>query len=300
MVMSTVPVIDSSLSFVDEGSGPPVLFLHGNPTSSYLWRNILPPLGRHGYRTLIGMGRSGSSGRGYRLADHLACLDAFLDALELRDLTLVGHDWGGVMALALARRHPERVTGVAILEAHLHPIESWSGMSVGDREMFSRLRADGSGERSVLDGNFFVEVVLPSGIMRDLTTKEHDRYREPFPDAASRMPILQWVREIPIAGQPADVAHLIVQNQKALKDPALPTLLMHGDPGAVIGAAGVAWCAEFGRATTITAVGAGTHFLPEDRPGEIVDALVAWLAGTSPPALRVMELRPTSPDRWCK
>ena len=134
------------MSFTDAGSGPLVLFLHGNPTSSYLWRNIAPTIAAHGYRTiavdLIGMGASGASNRGYRLVDHLAYLETFLDALAVNELTLVGHDWGGVLALALARSRPDQVRGVSILEAHIHPIDSWSDLPQPDQEMFSRLSLD--------------------------------------------------------------------------------------------------------------------------------------------------------------
>lgn len=287
METRSLPDLDTHLSFVDGGSGPPLLFLHGNPTSSYLWRHVLPPLVRRGYRTiavdLVGMGRSGPSGRGYRLVDHLAHLDAFLHGLALSGATLVGHDWGGVLALALARRHPRLVAGVAVLETHLHPVDSWAAMSAGDRELFGRLRAEGSGEQAVLVENVFVETVLPSGILRGLSGEEHDRYREPFPDAASRAPVLQWVREIPIEGEPADVAQLVLDNQQALCDPGLPTLLLHGDPGALVGQDEIAWCAAHGRAMTTAPVGAGTHFLPEDVPGGIAAALVAWLPATRPP-----------------
>ena len=270
------------MSFLDDGSGPLVLLLHGNPTSSYLWRNVVPALAGLGYHViavdLVGMGQSGPSGRGYRLVDHLAYLAAFVDALGVREFVLVGHDWGGVIALALARSHRESVRGVAILEAHLHPIESWSVMSDADREMFSRLRAVGSGEQAIIEENFFVEVVLPAGVVRSLSAAEHDAYRGPFIDAGSRAPILQWVREIPIGGEPADVAGVIVRNQEALQDAELPTLLMHGVPGALIGKAEIEWCATNGRAMTLAAIGEGTHFLPEDRPNEIVDALSEWLS----------------------
>ena len=234
-MFKTASVIDSRMSFVEQGSGRPVLFLHGNPTSSYLWRNVLLVIAHGGFRAiavdLIGMGQSGTSSRGYQLTDHIAYVDAFVHALDLHDLVLVGHDWGGAIALALARRHPGRVAGVAILETHLHPIDSWSDMTVADRDMFSQLRADGTGERLVLDENFFIEIVLPSGIARELTPEEHDRYRQPFPDASSRVPILEWVRQIPIEGQPHDVAALILQNQDVLMDATLPTLLYAATPG---------------------------------------------------------------------
>lgn len=274
------------MAFVELGSGPLVVFLHGNPTSSYLWRNVTPAVAARGYRTiavdLIGMGASGPSSRGYRLIDHLEYLEALLDTLDTPSLTLVGHDWGGVLALALARSRPEQVDGVGLLESHLHPIEHWSGFSDADREMFSRLRAPGTGEQAIIEENFFIEAVLPSGILRTLDTEEHDRYRAPFLDRAARAPILQWVREIPIAGAPADVKQIIQDNLEVLRDPERPTLLMHGSPGAIIGPQEIAWCTTRGKAMAVKSVGAGTHFLPEDRPGEIAGALVAWLPPPPP------------------
>lgn len=282
----SLPALDSTMSFLADGSGPLVMLLHGNPTSSHLWRNVIPNLAGLGYHViavdLIGMGLSGPSRRGYRLLDHLAYLEAFVDTLGAPELVLVGHDWGGVLALALARSRRESVRGVAVLEAHLHPIASWSDMSEADREMFSRLRAHGSGEQAIIGENFFVEVVLPSGIVRRLGTTEHDGYRAPFSNAESRAPILQWVREIPIGGRPADVAQTIVQNQEVLQDADLPTLLLYGTPGALVGQAEVQWCATHGRAMTLASIGEGTHFLPEDRPGDIVKALVVWLRTLKP------------------
>lgn len=218
-----VTVLNSSMAFVELGSGPLVLFLHGNPTSSYLWRNVTPGVAAHGYRTiavdLIGMGASGPSSRGYRLIDHLAYLEAFLDTLDAPHLTVVGHDWGGVLALALARSRPEQIDRVGLVEAHIHPIERWSDFSDADREMFSRLRTEGTGEQAIMEENFFIEAVLPSGIFRTLNAEEHDNYRAPFLDQDSRAPIQQWVREIPIAGTPADVAQIIQDNLDVLRDP---------------------------------------------------------------------------------
>lgn len=277
----TLPVLDSSISFVEQGSGPLVLLLHGNPTSSYLWRDVTPPLAARGYRTiavdLIGMDASGASRRGYRLVDHLAHLEALLDTLDAPHLTLVGHDWGGVLALALARSRPQQVRGVGIMEAHIHPIERWSDLSDADRAMFSRLRAEGTGEQAIVEENVFIEAVLPSGILCTLSAEEHDHYRAPFLDRAARAPILRWVREIPIAGTPTDVAQILRDNLAVLRDPGQPTLLLHGSPGAIVGPDEIAWCTTHGQSMTVRSVGAGTHFLPEDRPSEIADALIEWL-----------------------
>ncbi len=263
------------------GSGDPVVFLHGNPTSSFLWREVLPAVAAAGHRCLavdlIGMGGSGKPDIAYRFADHAEYLDALLDVLGT-DVppVLVGHDWGAVLALHLAGRRPSRVRAVAFCEGHIHPVDTWEDLG-GGAEMFQRLRAPGTGEALVLEENFFVEQVLPGGMERALTPSEMDGYRAPFPDPASRRPVLAWVREIPIEGSPADMVEQVAANQHVIADPAVETLLMHGDPGAVIGADEVAWCREHGRSLTVVDVGPGQHFLPEDRPGHIAAALVGWL-----------------------
>jgi haloalkane dehalogenase len=281
---ASADVRGSRLRYVEVGDGPPVLFLHGNPTSSYLWRNVLGPVARHGFRCialdLIGMGGSGKPAIGYRLADHVAFLDAFLDAMELPPTVVVGHDWGAVLAVDLLSRRPDQVRALAFMEGHLHPIDRWSDMDPGGRELFGALRTPGVGERMVLGDNMFVEQVLPSGMAHHLTDEEWAAYRAPFLRPADRLPILSWVREIPIEGEPADVADLVARNQRVLVSASVPTLLLHGTPGAVVGAAEVRWCRTHCPAMAIADIGPGTHFLPEDRPDEIVAALVGWLPRT--------------------
>jgi haloalkane dehalogenase len=273
------------MHYLEAGTGDPVLFLHGNPTSSRLWRRVIPLLADTGRRCLavdlIGMGRSGKPEIDYRLADHIRYLDALIDSLGLANLTLVGHDWGAVIALNYARRFPDRVAGVAFLEGHLHPIEHWADLDQGGREMFQRLRTPGVGEQLVIEENFFLEKVLPAGTLRTLTETEMQAYREPFLAPASRRPMLRWPREIPIEGTPADVVALVLANQAVITDPAMPTLLLYADPGAVIGPAEVDWCREHGRSLTMTNVGQGTHFLPEDCADQIAAGLRRWLEDLS-------------------
>ncbi|MEV8378020.1 haloalkane dehalogenase [Kribbella sp. NPDC056861] len=281
--MATVAVLDSWLYYGETGTGTPVVFLHGNPTSSYLWRNILAPVAKYGCRCialdLIGMGESGRPDLSYRFADHAAYVDGFIEALGLDDLILVGHDWGAVLALDYARRHPDRVRAVALLEGHLHPIDRWADFDAGGRELFQSLRTPDLAERLILEENFFIEKVLPSGVLRTLKPEELDAYRAPFADPRDRRTMLAWAREIPIEGDPADVTELVLANQSVIADPAVPKLLMHATPGAVIGAAEVEWCRDHGQNLTITDVGTGLHFLPEDRSEQIADALTDWLPG---------------------
>jgi haloalkane dehalogenase len=279
-----VAVEGSVLHYVAVGAGEPVVFLHGNPTSSHLWRRVLEPVAQAGGRRclavdLIGMGRSGKPDIGYRLADHVRYLDAFLERTAPDGVTLVGHDWGGVIALDHARRHPARVRGVAVLESHLRPIPTWDDLDDGGRQLFGGLRTPGVGERMVFEDNVFVEAILQAGTLRRLTAEDLDAYRAPFTDPATRLPMLAWAREIPIAGEPADVVEVVEANREVIRDPGMPVLLLHATPGAVVDAAAVARSRAEGRNLTVADVGAGLHFLPEDRPAEIAAHLTTWLGG---------------------
>ena len=199
-----VSVLGTGISYVDTGEGDPIVFLHGNPTSSYLWRNVIPhvsDIGRCLAPDLVGMGASGPApDGGYRFADHVRYLDAWFDALGLdSDVTLVVHDWGGDLGHYWAQRHPDRVKAIAYMETHVQP------MTLSDfPEVFGAIRST-EGEKLVLEGNLFIEKVLPMSVMRTLTDEEMNTYRAPYPTPDSRKPTLEWPRELPIDGHPADV-----------------------------------------------------------------------------------------------
>jgi haloalkane dehalogenase len=260
------------LHHTSTGSGRPVLFLHGNPTSSYLWRHVLPALpGRLIAVDLMGMGASAKPDIPYRLADHISSVTAFIEGLDLRDLVLVAHDWGVAIALSCLRALPDRVAGVAFMEGHLRPLRGWDGIDA----VFRDLRAPGSGERMVLEENFFIETLLPAATT--LSPADLDAYRRPFPTPESRRPILQWVREIPIAGEPADTARLLEAAWAHFRDSPVPKLLVHGDPGAIVTAEVVAMCRDSLSHLTVADVGAAGHFLPEDAPDRLAAAVARWL-----------------------
>ena len=196
-----VRVHDTVISYVDVGAGPPIVFLHGNPTWSYLWRNIIPhvsDLGRCLAPDLVGMGQSGpAAGSAYRFVDHAGYLDGWFEALDLtRDVTLVVHDWGSALGFYRAHRYPAQVRAIAYMEAIIQP-RRWDDFPAGRDEMFRKLRSD-QGERLVLDENFFIEVVLPKSIIRRLSDEEMAAYRRPFPIRELRLPMLVWPRELPI------------------------------------------------------------------------------------------------------
>jgi haloalkane dehalogenase len=273
-----VPVLDSEISFVDVGHGDPIVFLHGNPTSSYLWRNIIPhvgDLGRCLAPDLVGMGQSAPApGGGYRFADHARYLDAWFEALGLtRNVALVLHDWGSALGFQWASRHPERVRALAYMEAIVAP-RRWDDVPPGRDGMFRALRSP-EGERLIFDENFFVETVLPKGVNRSLSDAEMDAYRRPFGDRASRVPMLAWPRELPIEGEPADVVALVECYGAWLEQSDVPKLWVNADPGSLLTGRARELCRRFPNQREVTVK--GIHYVQEDCPAEIGQALRMFL-----------------------
>lgn len=275
-----VKVLDSEMTFVDVGSGSPIVFLHGNPTSSYLWRNIIPyaaPLGRCLAPDLIGMGGSGKSPTGrYRFTDHSRYLDVWFDALEIRrNVILVLHDWGSALGFYWAFRHPDRVRGIAYMESILQP-RHWSDFPEGRDRMFRALRST-EGERMIFEENFFVEKILPASIIRTLSAAEMDAYRAPFIEPESRLPTLVWPRELPIEDEPADVTEIVEKYAAWIKDSPVPKLFVNGEPGSIIRERARSFCRSWHNQVEITVK--GIHFLQEDSPKEIGLALSSFING---------------------
>jgi haloalkane dehalogenase len=207
-----VTVRSSSMHYVESGVGDPIVFLHGNPTSSYLWRNVIPhlsPVGRCIAPDLIGMGRSGKPEIEYRFFDHVRYVEGFLEALGLRDVTLVIHDWGSALGFDYAMRHPKNIKAIAFLEAIVLPMPDFQAFPDGMRELFTAFRSPDQGRKLIIDQNVFIERVLPNAILRKLSEEEMNRYREPYLEPKSREPLWRWPNEIPIGGEPADVAAVV-------------------------------------------------------------------------------------------
>lgn len=279
-----VRVAETEISYVEVGSGDPIVFLHGNPTSSYLWRNIIPylnELGRCLAPDLVGMGNSGPSPTGaYRFADHAACLDAWFEALGLTDrVTLVLHDWGSALGFHRAARFPHQVRAIAYMEAIVQP-RRWADFPEGRDAMFRALRSD-KGERMVLDDNFFVETVLPKSILRPLAEEELAAYRKPFLDREARRPTLEWPRQLPIEGDPADVTAIVEHYGAWLASSPVPKLFINADPGALITARAREFCRSWPNQQEVTV--AGLHYIQEDSPREIGEALAAFIEGLPGP-----------------
>ena len=270
---------DSEIAYVDTGAadGRPVVFLHGNPTSSYLWRNTIPHAAGRGRclaPDLIGMGDSGPSSSGYRFVDHARYLDAWFDALEIDGAVLVVHDWGSALGFHWARRHPERVAGVVYMEAVVRPL-SWSEWPAPARDFFRALRSP-AGEAMILERNLFVERILPASVIRGLGEAEMAAYRRPFArPGESRRPTLTWPRQIPIDGEPADVAAIAESYAAWLSESAVPKLFVNAEPGTILVGAQREFCRGWPNQTEVTV--AGTHFIQEDSPHEIGAALAAFL-----------------------
>ena len=275
-----VTVNDQPIHYLEAGTGAPIVFLHGNPTSSYLWRNVIPHLAIHGHciaMDLIGMGKSGKPAIAYRLEDHVAYVDGFIEALGLTDITFVLHDWGVSLGLHYLARFPARVRAVAFMEGNLRPYEHWSDFDPGGQALFQRLRSEASGRHLIIDQNIFLETILPSGMCRTLSPAEMEAYQAPFLDPRHREPLWRWPQEIPIEGHPADVHTIVSEYRAALAQSPVPKLLLFAQPGSVIRAGEVAWCQETLPNLTSVDLGEGIHFLPEDHPAAVGTAVAHWL-----------------------
>ncbi|HET8889366.1 MAG TPA: haloalkane dehalogenase [Candidatus Angelobacter sp.] len=276
-----VAVLDTEMSYVDIGQGDPIVFLHGNPTSSYLWRNIIPYLSEHGRclaPDLVGMGQSGKSPtNAYRFVDHARYLDAWFETLNLTsNVTLVVHDWGSALGFHRATRYPEQIKAIAYMEA-VAMTRRWEDFGEAGG-IFRALRSE-KGEQMILDENFFVETILRRSVMRKLSDQEMAVYRAPFLEREARLPTLIWPRQIPIEGEPADVTAIVETYGRAMSRSALPKLLIVGDPGAIIRGRTLEFCRTWPNQTEVTVK--GSHFLQEDSPDEIGKALQGFVKSVS-------------------
>jgi len=274
-------VLGRSMAYVETGKGDPIVLLHGNPTSSYLWRNIIPHLegqGRCIAPDLMGMGDSDklepSGPDRYRFVEHRAHLDALLETLGVRsNVTLVIHDWGSALGFDWANRHRGAVKGIAYMEAIVRPVV-WADWPTGARKMFQAFRSP-AGEDLILANNTFVERVLPASILRPLADAEMAEYRRPFRETGeSRRPTLTWPRQIPIEGEPADVVSIVESYAAWLASSPVPKLFVNAEPGAILIGPQREFCRTWPNQTEVTVK--GSHFIQEDSPDEIGQAVADW------------------------
>jgi haloalkane dehalogenase len=278
------PVLDSTMAYREAGSpaAPVALFLHGNPTSSYIWRNIIPHVATIAHCVapdLIGFGHSGKPDIAYRFADHVRYLDAFIAVSRITSAYLVGQDWGSALAFHLAARRPQFVRGLAFME-FIHPTPSWEDFlqAPAARETFRKFRTAGMGEKMILEDNIFIERVLPASVIRKLSDDEMAQYRAPFPTAASRRPMWRFPNELPIEGHPADVTALLEAAHAALATSRYPKLLFAADPGALVSPAFARSFAAGLDNCRLVSLGAGVHNLQEDHPDTIGRSVAEWIA----------------------
>ncbi len=278
-------VLGSRMHYVDEGEGDPVVFLHGNPTSSYLWRNVIPHVSGRARciaPDLIGFGKSDKPDIGYRFVDHARYLDTLFENLDLGDrITFVLHDWGSALGFHWAKRHPGRVKALCFMEAILEPFR-WADFPPGYGLAFRLMRAPFTGTAMTMGANAFVKGILPSAIVRKLTSAEKRAYAEPFPTFASRKPVAVWPKEIPIDGHPADTHRIVTDNRAWLAETEIPKLLIYAHPGGIV-TDEVRQRAErdFSNLSTVD-IGEGVHYLQEDAPHEIGRAIARWYMYDAP------------------
>jgi haloalkane dehalogenase len=283
LTKNTVDVLGSRMAYHERGEGAPVLLLHGNPTSSYLWRDVIPQLegrGRLIAPDLIGMGDSGKLPNPgpdtYRFATHRQYLAAFIDAVigRTQPIVFVVHDWGSALGFDWANRHRDRVRGIAYMEAIVRPIASWDEFSASATPIFQGFRS-GKGETMILDRNMFVERVLPGSVLRKLSEAEMTEYRRPYLEAADRWPMLTWPRQIPIAGEPADVVQIAADYSQWMAQNDIPKLFVNAEPGAILIGAPREFCRSWHNQSEVTVP--GSHFIQEDSGAAIGNAVAEWM-----------------------
>jgi haloalkane dehalogenase len=283
LAKKTVDVLGARMAYHERGEGTPVLFLHGNPTSSYLWRDVIPELtglGRLIAPDLIGMGDSAKlpnpGPNTYRFTTHRHYLGAFIDAVigPAESLVLVVHDWGSALGFDWANHHRGRVRGIAYMEGIVRPVASWDEWSAAATPIFQGFRSD-KGEAMILERNMFIERVLPGSVLRKLTEAEMTEYRRPFLQAQDRWPTLTWPRQIPIAGEPADVVQICAAYSQWMAENDIPKLFVNAEPGAILIGAPRDFCRSWKNQTEVTVP--GSHFIQEDSGPAIGRAVAGWI-----------------------
>jgi haloalkane dehalogenase len=276
-------VLGYKMHYVEIGSGDPIVFVHGNPTSSYLWRNIInytEPYGRSIAVDLIGMGKSDKPDIGYTFAEHYQFFEEFMNRMDLEDVTLVVHDWGGAIGFNYARLHPDKVKAIAFMEAALPPAFPKTCVANDSDPLcvfFADLKDPVLGYELIIKQNFFVEQVVPGFTNRSLGQQEMDYYRAPYLDEASRLPVWIWPLQIPINGSPADVVHTFSELKEFMIDSEMPKLLLYASPGAIFTPDVISWYRKNLENLEINYIGQGLHYVQEDQPDAIGLAITDWL-----------------------
>jgi haloalkane dehalogenase len=275
--LAHINILDSRIAYIDtthtSGTLAVAVFLHGNPTSSYIWRNIIPcvsPKLRCIAPDLIGMGESGKPNIPYRFVDHARYLDDFLDAIvPHKKILLIGQDWGSALALHWASRHQDRVLGLVLMEL-IRPFPTWDDAMTGPgQEIFKAFRTPDVGRKLIIEDNLFVNAILPGGVLRGLSPIEQAHYEAPYLEERSREPVFRWPNELPIEGSPEDVYTIAKRYHQWMVDSDVPKLLLWAMPGVFVREKEVRWYMDNLKNLRSVFLGQGRHYLQEDHPHQI-------------------------------
>lgn len=274
-----VEVHGSKMHYVEQGQGDPIVFIHGIPTSCYLWRNILPPIAKHARciaLDLIGMGKSDKPDIEYTVFDHIKYVNGFVEALDLKNVTFVLHAWGSVIGFEVARHHQDRLRAIACLESHLRVPDSRDMVSLPVQELTAILELPDGGYDIVMNSNYFVNRVLPRGVLRRLSEKELRHYQEPFNQPGSCKPLWQYLQDLPLGDENNEVTQLISKYSEWLKTCDVPKLMMYAIPGFITTVATVQWAKENISNIKSVDVGDGLHYAQESNPEKIASEIESW------------------------
>lgn len=272
-------ILGSKIHYIEEGVGDPVLFIHGMPTSSYLWRNIIPYLSdkaRCIAPDLIGMGKSEKPDIDYRIFDHIKYIENFIEELKLDKITLVLHGWGSVVGLDIASRHPEKIKAIAMYESHMQPATDWNMLSLPVQQFASVLNRQGASYRAIVKQNYLIDKLLPSGVIRNLTEEELTAYRAPYPTPETRKPLWQYILDLPLGNGPDDVITLIDHYSQWLKKTKVPKLLFYAIPGFITTIESVQWARDNLQNLTLEPLDNALHFAQESNPQGFGEKLRKW------------------------
>lgn len=275
----TIDILDSTLSYIDEGEGDPLVFIHGIPAWNYCWRNIIPGIAQKARciaPDLIGLGRSGKPDIEYSLNDHINYIEHFINKLELKNITLVMHAWGSVIGFDYARRNPHNVKAMAFAEAHIRPITDWNMLSLPIQELSSVTQQPDRGYKAVIQDNYYINTVLPNGILRRLTDEEMKYYREPFTQPDSTKPLWQYCQEFPL-GAITPITQLITQYSEWLQETPIPKLMMYSIPGYLTTIDTIQWARDNLPNIKLVDAGDGLHYPQEENPQIFTEELSIWL-----------------------
>ncbi len=273
-----VSVQGSKIHYIEDGKGDPVVFLHGMPTFSYLWRNIIPSLADKAHciaPDLIGMGASAKPNIDYTIYDHINYIQGFIEALALKNITFVLHGWGSVIGFDYARRHAANVKALAFLESHVRPTTDWDMLSLPIQQLTALLKRPGASYHAVVEQNYLIDKFLPNGVLRKLSTEEFEHYRKPFADPESRKPLWQYIQDLPL-GEGNGVVTLIEKYSQWLQHAPQPKLMLYAVPGFITTMATVQWAKEHIQNLTLVELQDALHFAQESVPAVFCKELRKW------------------------